>query len=142
MEAKLEQLDELALVAKNLWPQHPINLIKEVLERYIKGEETSVFEHSINGKCVGLALASLRRDYVEGCSTSPVGYLEGICVEKDYRKSGIASKLCKECVDWAKKKGCTEFASDCELTNETSYNFHLAIGFEEANRIIHFSKKI
>ena len=142
MEATLDRIAELSLVAQNLWPQHPLDDIKGVLRKYIQGEETSVFMHLIDDKCVGLALVSLRRDYVEGCVTSPVGYLEGICVDENHRKAGIASALCKECEDWAKGRGCQEFASDCELTNIASYEFHRNIGFEETNRIIHFKKRI
>ena len=41
-----------------------------------------------------------------------------------------------------KEKDCTEFASDCELTNTESLRFHLKVGFLEANRIICFTKKI
>lgn len=43
---------------------------------------------------------------------------------------------------WAKEKHCTEFASDCEINNEISLQFHLSMGFEEANRIICFRKDI
>ena len=43
---------------------------------------------------------------------------------------------------WAKDKGCTEFASDCELENTGSLKFHIAMGFEEANRIICFKKRL
>ena len=142
MKATLDRIDELTQVALNLWPNHSLKDIKGVLEKYIIGDNTSIFMHLIDDKCVGLALVSLRYDYVEGCSTSPVGYLEGICVEKEYRKTGVASSLCKECEAWAQSKGCQEFASDCELTNEASYKFHLKIGFNETNRIIHFSKKL
>ena len=39
-------------------------------------------------------------------------------------------------------KACEEFTSDCELTNEESRGFHLHTGFEEANRIICFTKKL
>jgi len=46
------------------------------------------------------------------------------------------------CENWAKTKGCTEFASDCELDNVQSLQFHLNVGFEEANRIICFTKKL
>ena len=142
MEATLERVEELSVLALNLWPHHPLDDIKEVLRTYIQGEETSVFMRLENGRCVGLALVSLRRDYVEGCITSPVGYLEGICVDQDHRNKGIASALCEECEGWAKNKGCVEFASDCELNNNSSYQFHLQIGFEETNRMIHFKKKI
>ena len=43
---------------------------------------------------------------------------------------------------WAKDKHCSEFASDCELTNDDSRKFHIATGFTEANRIICFRKTI
>jgi hypothetical protein len=50
--------------------------------------------------------------------------------------------LLTACEDWARTKGCTEFASDCELTNTQSLRFHLNVGFTEANRIICFTKKL
>ena len=91
---------------------------------------------------VGAAVCSLRHDYVESCESSPVGYLEGISVKEAYRRQGIAKSLLEECEQWAREKGCREFASDCELTNTDSLRFHLSIGFHEANRIICFSKKL
>ena len=54
----------------------------------------------------------------------------------------IAAQLLSECEKWAKEKGCTEFASDCELDNADSYRFHMSLGFEEANRIICFRKDL
>ena len=63
-------------------------------------------------------------------------------IKDEYRNSGFAKELLQECEKWAKEKGCQEFASDCELTNITSLKFHLAVGFEETNRIICFKKKI
>lgn len=84
----------------------------------------------------------IRHDYVEGTNSSPVGYLEGIFVQEEYRKQGYAKQLLNYCEKWAKKKGCSEFASDCELDNEISRQFHINLGFDGANRIICFSKKI
>ena len=91
---------------------------------------------------VGFAQCQLRHDYVEGTDSSPVGYLEGIYVADGYRKQGVAKALLSACESWAKTKGCTEFASDCEPDNVQSLQFHLNVGFEEANRIICFTKKI
>ena len=90
----------------------------------------------------GFAQCQLRRDYVEGTESSPVGYLEGIFVEKSSRGQGIARQLLAACENWARAQGCREFASDCELDNEGSLAFHLALGFAEANRIICFTKKL
>jgi len=81
-------------------------------------------------------------DYVEGTESSPVGYLEGIFVKADCRKKGYAKELLFACEKWAKDMGCSEFASDCELDNVDSFKFHMAMGFEEANRIICFRKEI
>ncbi len=88
------------------------------------------------------SLPAVTYDYVEGTKTCPVAYLEGIFVTAAERRKGIARKLLLACESWARKRGCTEFASDCELSNLTSQAFHQAVGFEEANRIVAFVRKI
>ena len=94
------------------------------------------------GVAVAFMSLSLRHDYVEGTDSSPVGYLEGIYVKPDFRKSGIAAEMVEFAKEWVVSKGCTELASDCELDNEDSRLFHSKIGFEEANRIVCFVMKI
>ena len=94
------------------------------------------------GEAAGFAQCQLRHDYVEGTETSPVGYLEGIYVREADRGKGIARRLLRACENWAKEQGCTEFASDCELTNIEGQGFHRAVGFEEANRIVAYVRKI
>lgn len=91
---------------------------------------------------MGFAQCQLRHDYVEGTESRPVGYLEGIYVVEEFRKQGLAKELLKTCEDWARKQGCHEFASDCELDNQESYKFHMNVGFEEANRVICFTKQL
>lgn len=142
MVAEIEHIGELIPLLMQLWPEMIVEEAKDLLNDYIGGKETAVFTHYVNEKYVGLALCCLRYDYVEGCDTSPVGYLEGIVVDENNRMKGIANLLCQECERWAKEKGCTEFASDCELTNSTSIQFHLNIGFKEENRIVCFKKNI
>jgi aminoglycoside 6'-N-acetyltransferase I len=105
-------------------------------------KEAAFFLAFAESAAIGFAQCQLRRDYVEGTESTPVGYLEGIYVTEGYRKQGIARALLQACEGWAKEQGCREFASDCELTNLESLKFHLNVGFEEANRIICFAKKI
>ena len=93
-------------------------------------------------RAIAFAQCQLRRDYVEGTETSPVGYLEGIYVREDFRRRGVARELLAACEQWARKQGCREFASDCELTNRESERFHRALGFGEAGRISCFVKKL
>ncbi len=108
----------------------------------MRNENSAFFIKFDDDKPVGFAEAGLRFDYVEGTDSSPVGYLEGIYVLPEYRRRGFARALVDECEKWAKSKNCTEFGSDCELSNVESFNFHKGIGFLEANRIICFVKEL
>ncbi len=85
---------------------------------------------------------SVRRDYVEGSETSPVGYVEGIYVRPDFRRQGISKELLTKGEEWVREKGCTQMGSDIEDDNDTSYQFHLNTGFKEANRLICFIKDL
>ena len=138
----INDLPALSELSCRLWPHHTAD---EMLTEYRKGNansEAAFFLAYAGETPIGFAQCQLRHDYVEGTESSPVGYLEGIYVADEYRKQGVARELLSACESWAKAKGCTEFASDCELTNTESLQFHLNVGFEEANRIICFTKRI
>ena len=112
------------------------------MRQLILQDDSNVFLAYQNDEAIGFAQCQLRYDYVEGTSSSPVGYLEGLFVKKEFRKQGFAKKLVVDCENWSKEKGCREFASDCELENEQSLAMHLKLGFVEANRIICFKKDL
>ena len=135
----LETLTDLALL---LWPGHAREALSEELSALLTREDAAFFLLSEGGAPAGFAQCGLRRDYVEGTHTSPVGYLEGIFVEEPSRKQGVAKELLRRAEAWAKEKGCSEFASDCELGNTESLSFHQSVGFREANRIICFTKQL
>ena len=141
-KAEISDLPVLAELACLLWPEHTAAEMQEDLADIMEKADAAFFLALGEEKTVGFAQCQLRYDYVEGTEKSPVGYLEGIYVAAGYRKQGIARELLHACENWAAAKGCAEFASDCELTNLESLRFHLNAGFEEANRIICFVKKI
>lgn len=133
----------LAGLAHKLWPQASLTeLTAEFADFTQRNDQACFLAFSTDEKPIGFAHASLRQDYVEGCSSSPVGYLEGIFVEPAFRGQNFARSLALACEDWAKAQGCKEFASDCELHNTQSLAFHLALGFAEENRIICFRKDL
>ncbi len=140
--AEQSDLALLAALACRLWPEHPLDEMLTELEEIITEPGAAFFLAFDSETAVGFAQCQLRHDYVEGTESSPVGYLEGIYVADGCRQQGIARALLTACEGWAKEQGCTEFASDCELTNTESLKFHLNVGFQEANRIICFTKKI
>lgn len=140
--ATLEDVQTVAGLAIQMWESHTTEELAQGFYDYMSGEAGIVVLAMEDENAVGFAQCGLRHDYVEGTDSSPVGYLEGIFVEEEYRKRGLAREMLEACQRWAKEQGCTEFASDCELDNEASLKFHLQMGFEEANRIICFKKKL
>ena len=141
IRAGMQEADRVAALAQLLWPGHAQAELEQELAGYLQGPEGAVFLAREDGADVGFAQCGLRRDYVEGSSTSPVGYLEGVFVLQEYRRRGIARRLVEACQSWAQLQGCKEFASDCELDNLESQRFHQACGFTEVNRIVCFLKK-
>ena len=141
-KATIEDALCVAKLAIQMWENHTLEGLAEDMAVIIANPESAVFLLYDDENAVGFAQCQLRHDYVEGTESSPVGYLEGIFVEETYRNRGCAKELLKQCEAWAKSMGCTEFASDCELDNTGSLAFHLKMGFEEANRVICFTKRL
>lgn len=131
----------LGHLAGCLWAHDPAELAASFAD-LTASDEAACFLAYEGETAIGFAQCQLRHDYVEGCVTSPVGFLEGIYVMEDKRCHGVAQALLCACEDWARSVGCTEFASDCEIDNHDSLAWHLKAGFEEVNRTIWFAKKL
>ncbi|MCH4984703.1 aminoglycoside 6'-N-acetyltransferase [Macrococcoides goetzii] len=137
-----ENLNNVSQLALMLWPHNQFDDLKLEFNEILNDDHQCSFLFSASQIDVGFVHVSLRVDYVEGTNSSPVGFLEGIYVLPEYRNRGIARALITACEQFAKENGCTEFASDCELTNTDSILMHEKLGFEETNRIVCFKKKI
>ena len=141
-KAEKEDLEILANLAVLLWNNHSVDELMDEFSKIISKGKSQFFLKFENNIPIGFAQCQLRNDYVEETKTSPVGYLEGIFVKDGYRNKGYAKELLAECEAWAKDNGCKEFASDCEINNIDSLQFHKAMNFTEANRIICFTKEL
>lgn len=102
---------------------------------------TGVMVANLNGRLVGFAEVTMR-DRAPGCTTSPVGYLEGWWVESGHRRRGIGTALLKTSEQWARVRGATEFGSDAHADNEASRAAHGAFGFVEKSAVVRFHKRI
>ena len=141
-KATIEDAKNLAALAAQMWTGHGLKDLENECRKLVKNDEAACFIKYTDGKPIAFAQRQLRHDYVERTGTSPVGYFEGIFVSEGYRRKGYAAELLSECQRWAAEKGCTEFASDCELDNTNSIRFHMSLGFEEASRIVCFRKDL
>jgi len=135
--------DEWLRMRDTLWPDSFDDHAQEIDAYFIvPAPNTAVFvAERANGKLGGFLEAGIRY-YAEGCDTRNVGYIEGWYVDPDLRLQGAGRALVEAAEDWARKIGCREMASDCELDNEMSFKAHLAIGYEEVERAIHFRKTL
>jgi len=116
-------------LAALLWPDDDKNELEISIADTIGSDNETIFIYIAESKPVAFARCSLRHDYVEGTESSPVGYLEGIFVAEEYRRRGIARSLLSVCENWAKSKGCREFASDCEIGQHRQPEFSPEVRF-------------
>ncbi len=142
-KAKPDDLDQVTDLLARLFQDHdPASLLEENREILQAANET-IFLACSGNKAVGISHVAIRHDYVEGASRGDVcGYLEALYVLPAYRHRGIGRGLVRIVRFWSQRKGCTLFASDCELDNETSQGFHKKMGFLEVDRIIHYIKPL
>jgi aminoglycoside 6'-N-acetyltransferase I len=135
-------LDEWLRLRRTLWDQ--------LTEAEHRDEMIDIFEHTDSqlvlvaekeGRLVGFLEASIR-PFVEDCHTDHVGYLEGWFVEPGFRRYGIGRDLVRGAERWARKKGCTEMASDAEIGNDLSLQAHLKLGYAETSRLVHLRKEL
>src|SRR5262249_16373176 len=95
---------------------------------------------STHGSVLGFVEASKRGAYVNGTSTSPVGFLEGLYVVPGARRRGVARALVESVVQWSLGEGCIELASDALIDNRAAHLVHRALGFEETERVVYFRR--
>ena len=137
-------VDALAELRFALWPDEP--LARRRAEAEVNLARTDGALGTLvaidGGEAIGFAEVSLRRDYVNGCETSPVAFLEGIYVRPGQRRQGVARELVAAAEQWGRERGCGEFASDALLDNHASHRFHAAAGFEETERVVYCRKRL
>jgi aminoglycoside 6'-N-acetyltransferase I len=91
------------------------------------------------GGLCGFVEASVRH-MADGCTTQPVGYVEGWYVDPDVRRQGVGKLLIEAAEAWAASQGCREMASDAHLENAASVAAHKALGFADESRTVRFRK--
>jgi aminoglycoside 6'-N-acetyltransferase I len=127
---------------QGLWPDAPIEYLNFDMDERLADPDYAVFiAAGEDGGPVAFIEAGLR-DYGEGCETSPVGYIEAWYVDEDIRGQKLGRDMVYSAEEWAREKGCREMASDTWLENEASIAAHWRLGYEEAERLVHFVKRL
>lgn len=143
--AKPADVQAWATVRHALWPaESPAELTAEASTFFADADtllEAVLLAEASDGTLLGFAELSLR-PYAEDCRTSPVAFLEGWYVIPAARRHGVGRALVNAAEQWARERGCHEFASDTELDNSVSAEAHRALGFEDAGAVRCFRKNL
>jgi aminoglycoside 6'-N-acetyltransferase I len=121
-----------------LWPDD--DATASSLLAMIARSDYVAFVAEADGRLVGFAEIGVR-SYAEGAD-GPAAYLEGIWVDDEWRRSGVATALADAGASWARDRGLAHFGSDALIDNEASRAWHHSVGFEEVERLVVFAKRI
>jgi len=135
---------EWSRMRRTLWPHVTLAECRKELETVLcqPSRFATFVSQRRDGQLDGFLEASIRRDYVNGCTTSPVGYIEGLFVARGARRKGIGRKLVGAAERWARAKGCKEMGSDAKLANRLSHKVHYALCYTKVNTLVHFHKHL
>lgn len=134
--------DEWFRMRITLWDDYTEEEMRADLDNWRSEPDNATFVLDRGDGRLGGFIEMGQRKYAEGCDSSPVAYIEGWYVDEDLRGQGWGKKLVMAGEDWARKHTLTEIASDTWLDNETSIKAHLALGYAEEERLVHFLKKL
>ncbi len=141
-----DDLDAWIGMRRALWPDENPGELAEEAEKFVQtgealGLAAVLVSESAVRELTGFVEIGLR-DYVDGCSSSPVPYIEGWYVVPEARRAGVGRALIAAAEAWSIERGHTELASDALLDNWQSERAHKALGFEEVERAIRFRKPL
>ena len=141
--ARTIDIPQLLLLAGKLWPHATAAELKREFVESIRGRsKTVIVLRADDQTIVAFIILSIRNDYVEGSSSSPVAYVEGIFVDSRHRRAGIGRDLIGQAERWAKSHKCRQLASDTEIHNRRSRAFHQRVGFTDANHVVCYIKNL
>ena len=104
-----------------LWPDADSDELRAEAMAWDTDDGIALIAVDGDGRAIGLAEASLRRDYVNGTESSPVGFLEAWYVDPGHRGLRVGRALIAAVEDWTRAQGCSELASDALLDNTASH---------------------
>jgi len=135
-------VNDVVQLAEMLWPDTEFSGLEDHYSEFLGSAQGACFVLREGEIHIGFIEVSLRSDYVEGSSGSPVPFIEGIFVSAAYRRNGLGRLLMHKAEEWALANGFKEICSDTELGNQSSVRFHLAAGFSETSRNVYFVKQL
>lgn len=140
-EATREDFSEWMKMRADLWPSTSTEDHQKELEQFIDDKKFHAYVALYQGNHIGFIEFYLR-PFANGCSESPVVFVEGIWVHKAFRRKKIGKALYETMEEWAKDNGHKEIGSDTSLDNNIAQDAHKNWGFKETSRVVYFKKDL
>jgi aminoglycoside 6'-N-acetyltransferase I len=125
-----------------LWPGALVEHEEDTRSFFEKRSTTPVvFVAEAEDRLVGFLELDFRK-YAPGCRSSPVAFIEGWYVDPESQGRGVGRALIQAAEAYARAAGYHEIASDAEIENAGGIAAHLAVGFEEIERVVYFRRSL
>ena len=134
--------DDWVRLREALWPGSLADHDEETRTFFEKRLRTPVvFVAEAKDRLVGFLELDFRK-YAPGCTSSPVAFIEGWYVEPESQGQGVGRALIEAAEAYARAAGHHEIASDADIENAEGIAAHIAVGFEEIERIVCFRRSL
>jgi len=117
-----KQLIETADFSANIDLEHANKTWEEIENNNIK-----YFLAEDNGKIIGLCYICIIPNLTY--NGKPIGYIENVIVDKNYRKKGIGRKIMEMAIEYAKENNCYKAVLQSGAKRTEAHKFYEKIGF-------------
>ena len=151
-KAKVEDIKEISDILMQVSKLHSDNRpdifkdkkMSEIIkwsEDILKDNQKIVIVAEYESKICGVAVCKIKtiNEHINVKDTK-IFSVDELCVDKDYRKKGIGSKLIAEAKRLAEENNCNRLELNCWKFNQDAMKFYKDIGFEEQR--IFFEMKV
>jgi aminoglycoside 6'-N-acetyltransferase I len=131
-----------AQLRHRLWPTQTVAAHAVQIATLVQNNGTEGYGgFDPTGRLVAFAEISIR-PYANGCTRTPVPFLEGIFVQEGDRRRGVGTVLVADIAEELRRRDFGELCSDAEIDNIASHAAHHRWGFAETERVIYFRKAL
>jgi aminoglycoside 6'-N-acetyltransferase I len=135
--------DEWFRMNQALFPTQSLEEDEAEMRAILAASDSEVFViERPDGKTLAGFVEVGTRSVVDGCLSSPVGYIEAWYVDPDIRRTGYGRALLDRAEKWAIAQGYSEMGSDALIDNDVSHAAHRKCGYIEVDRVITYRKTL